>query len=202
MDQLWEGQTCPWRRGRTEPRLSCGVQGTYPERPSGRSSPASHCGTGVSGLYQGAPTPPVRSRQPHPQMSLGPAKMGMVPFMCSLLPRTLSISPNIHPPPKPPTSEEIPGPGAIDAHPLLAVPSITVFGPHQQQAGGYVSSEPWCWPAEPHPSARQLTWDPLDCASQTQPKLSHCPPLRPQSKGLGPSVDTPSQHVHRSFFFF
>ena len=85
MDQLWEGQTCPWRRGRAELRLSCGVQGTYPERPSVRSSPASHCGTGVSGLHQGAPTPPVRSRQPHPQMSLGPAKMGMVQFMCSLL---------------------------------------------------------------------------------------------------------------------
>ena len=40
------------------------------------SSPASHCGTGVSEHHQGDSIPPRRSTQPHPQRSHCPGKMG------------------------------------------------------------------------------------------------------------------------------
>ena len=91
------------------------------------SSPASHCGTGISEHHQGDSIPPRRSTQPHPQRSHCPGKMGTDEIINSPLlndnyplPPTLAPSTHIHPPhahllPKLSNSEKKPGPGTTNA---------------------------------------------------------------------------------------
>lgn len=80
---------------------------TYPMRSQGQSSPASRHGRGIAASHPGAPIPPRRSTQPHPQRSHGPAMRWRDETTNNSSAKALqSISPHICL--KHPNSEEIP----------------------------------------------------------------------------------------------
>ena len=82
---------------------------SYPRRLQVTSSPASRCGTGISGHHQGDPIPPRRSTQPHPQRSHWPGKMGTNEIINSpLLKNNYLLPPPPHFPPHTHTSTPCP----------------------------------------------------------------------------------------------